>query len=114
MPITNLTRNTSLADIVHMANTPLKRLRGLLGRTSLARQEALIITPCQSIHMVFMKFAIDVIFVDRHNIAIGLVKNIKPYAFSPIFFKSVCAIELSAGTIEATNTQVGDQLKIWA
>lgn len=72
--------------------------------------EALVIIPCQSIHMMFMKFPLDVIFLDGKDKVVGLVQRIKPFTMSPFFWKSSCAIELPAGTIEKTGTQVGDQL----
>ncbi len=110
--IKNLTRQTTIAASVEIARTPFKRLQGLCGRTALGFGEALVITHCQSIHMMFMKFPIDVIFIDGKGKTVGLAERIKPFAISPIFWKSSCAIELPAGTIEKTNTQVGDQLKI--
>ena len=113
MPIINLTRETTLATSVQVADTSLKRMQGLLGRTSLSAGEALIIAPCRSIHMLFMKFAIDVIFIDDKNKVAGLIRRIKPFAFSPIFWKSACAIELPAGTIERTKTQIGDSIQIF-
>ncbi len=112
MPIINLTQRTSLANSLEMADNPLKRMKGLLGRESLNKNEALVIWQCQSIHMLFMKFAIDVVFVDANNKVVGIVSKIKPFRFSPVFWKSACAIELPAGTIEETKTQVGDQLTI--
>ena len=111
MTIVNVTRQTQLAQQVIVANTPLERMQGLLNRESFLPQEALVITQCSSIHMFFMKFAIDVVFVDKHNQVVGLCPHIKPFEVSPIFWKSACAIELPAGTIKATGTQVGDQLE---
>jgi len=87
-------------------------MQGLLGKGSFDSGEALVITRCNSIHMVFMKFSIDVVFLDKRNKAVGIVEKIKPFAFSPIFWKSACAIELPAGTIKETRTQVGDILKV--
>ena len=113
MPIVNLTRSTTLANSVEMADTPRKRMRGLLGRESMKEGNSLVITQCQSIHMFFMKFAIDVVFIDGNKKVVGLSKKIKPFMLSPIFWKSACAIELPAGTIESTGTQVGDSIKIF-
>ncbi|MBI3601825.1 MAG: DUF192 domain-containing protein [Candidatus Omnitrophica bacterium] len=110
--IKNLTRQTILATCVEIAHTPLKRMRGLVGRLFLKPTEALVIAPCQSIHMLFMKFPIDVIFLDDKNKVIGQRARIKPFQFSAIFWKSACAIELPAGTIELTHTQLGDQIQI--
>src|SRR3989338_6279649 len=63
MRIINKTKNTVIAEQAAMADTVLSLLKGLLGRDSINPGEALIITQCRSIHMFFMKFGIDVIFV---------------------------------------------------
>ena len=112
MLIKNLTQNTLLASNASLADSFISRMKGLLGRECLPEGEALIITYCQSIHMVFMRFAIDVIFMDKSNRVIGLCSNIKPYRFSPIFWASCCAIELPAGSIKKTNTALGDQIQM--
>lgn len=84
---------------------------GLLTRTSLPHGEALVITRCQSIHMFFMRFAIDAIFVDKNNRAVGLCQRLKPFHLSPIYFQSSYVIELAEGSIAETKTAVGDQLQ---
>ena len=112
MAITNLNSNAILAHRVTIAMTPASRMTGLLKHSSLPEGDALVITGCQSIHMFFMKFAIDVVFVDGQNRVIGLCANIRPFHLSSIFWKSACAIELPAGTIEKTGTKVGDVLQI--
>ena len=106
--IKNITKNITLATKVVLANTSLTRMRGLLGKASLEEDSALVILPCQSVHMFFMKFSIDVVFVNKDNVVVGLCSNIPPFAFSPIFWKSACAIELPTGTIERTKTEIGD------
>jgi len=110
--ISNLTRQTTLARRVVIAEDSSARMKGLLGRLNLEPDEALVITHCQSIHMFFMKFAIDVIFCDKDNKVIGLCANIKPWQLSPIFFKASLAIELPTGTIALTKTQLQDQITI--
>lgn len=112
MTIINLTRNAVLAAQAKKALTPQERMQGLLGRESLPEGEALIITRCQSIHMFFMKFAIDVVFINKDNKVIGLCKKIQPFALSPIFFFAQAAIELPSGTIDKTKTAIGDFLQI--
>ena len=112
MTIRNLTRNTPIADRATTANTPFKRMTGLLGRASLGPGEALVITPCQSIHMLFMKFPIDIIFIDHQGTVVGLCPGIRPFQFSPLFFKAHSAIEVPAGTIGSSRTQIGDSIQI--
>jgi len=110
--ITNLTRQYVMASSVKIAQNPWQSVKGLLGRESLPQGDALVLPHCQSIHMVFMKFPIDVIFCDAQNKVVGLCARINPFCFSPIFFKASYAIELSAGSIEASQTQIGDQVQL--
>ena len=108
MKILNQTKNTVLADKVQTADSFLRRMQGLLGRSIFLPGEALVITHCNSIHMVFMKFAIDVVFVDKKQEVVGVVSNIQPFALSPVFWKASQAIELPTGTIMRSETCLGD------
>ena len=108
----NQTKNTILAEDIYFADTPFKRLKGLLGRKNLNRGEALIIKPCNSIHTFFMRFPIDVLFLDRNNQAVQIIPSLKPFRLTRIYFKANLVIELPSGTINATNTHIGDRLQI--
>ena len=110
MKIVNTTRTTVIASNIEIADSFSSRSKGLLGRRSIEQGYALVIRPCNSIHMFFMHFSIDVIFVDKSNKVVGLIKDIKPFRLSPIYFKAWQAIELAAGTIDLTNTQISDIL----
>jgi len=101
-----------IAQKGRMADTFFSRMVGLLNRTSLLKDEALIITRCQSIHMFFMRFAIDAIFVDKKHCVVGLVKGIRPFYLSPIFFRSSYVIETPEGRIVQTETSLGDKIQI--
>lgn len=111
MRIINHTQNSLIADQVRIADNFLSRLVGLLDRKEIQAGEALIITNCQQIHMFFMKFSIDVIFIDQRNIVVGLVENIAPFAMSPIFFQAHRSIELPPGAIAQTRTSLGDAIQ---
>ena len=110
MRVYNISQNTLLAENALLADSFLTRMRGLLGRASLPAGEGLIITGSQSIHMMFMRFPIDVIFIDGSKRVVGLVEHIKPFQFSPVFWKSVSAIELPVDAIKNSRTRLGDQL----
>jgi hypothetical protein len=62
--------------------------------------------------MFFMRFAIDVIFVDKKNSVVGLVKHIKPFRLSPLFFRASYAIETPVGVIVQTKTALGDKIEL--
>ncbi len=112
MKIVNTTQNTLLADRVVLANTLLSRLVGLLNRTTYSPGEGLILTQCRSIHMFFMRFAIDVVFLSKENNVVGMVKGIKPFGMSPVFWKASYAIELPVGTITRSKTALGDRIEL--
>jgi uncharacterized protein len=110
--VINKTQNVLLADCAKLADTPSSRMIGLLNRSGLWEGEGLIIKPCQSIHMLFMRFPIDVVFVDAKGIVVGLCKSIPPFGFSPIFWNAEAAIELPSGIVETTQTHLGDLIEI--
>ena len=110
--IHNQSKKTVIAERASRADTVLSRMAGLLGRDSIASDEALIITRCKSIHMFFMRFSIGVIFVDKDNRVVGTLPAIRPFRLSPTFFKASYAIELAAGAVERSHTCVGDTIVI--
>lgn len=112
MKIINKTKNTVLARDSLIADTLLQRIKGLLGRKDFHPGEALIIKPCNSIHTLFMRFPIDVLFVDTHNCVVGVFSWLKPFRITPIYFNAAYVIELPAGTVKSTLTEKGDKLKI--
>ena len=63
----------------HLAVRPWTRLRGLLGRKSLAPDEGMLFRPAGSIHMFFMRFAIDAVFCDRDLVVIDVVHGLRPW-----------------------------------
>lgn len=108
--IRNLTRGQVLAERCEVARSFLARGRGLIGRKALAAGEGLLIRPCSSVHSFFMRFPIDVVFVDRHDRVVGLTEAMppnRPYAGA---WGARYVIELPSGAIAATGTRVGDAL----
>ena len=111
MHIINVTRMTTIAEKAVEAKTFLSRLIGLTGRRSLGAGEALVLSSCRSIHMLFMKFAIDAVFVDANNRVVGLVEGIKPFRLSPVFFRASYCIEAPCGTIDTSKTSLDDLIE---
>jgi len=87
------------------------RNKGLLGLTSLAPDRAIAIAPCNAVHTFFMKFTIDVMFVDRDGTVRRVVHGLRPFriAASPA---SHCVIETAAGVIAASGTLASDTLTL--
>lgn len=111
MRILNQTRETPLITQTRWADTFWRRLRGLLGSNPLTQGEGLVLVGEKSIHTLFMGFPIDVIYVNKHYQVIRLQENMVPYRLGPLVVQSAYVLEMPVGTIDQTNTKVGDQLK---
>jgi uncharacterized protein len=109
----NITRNQVLASHLDIADTFLSSLIGLLGRSQLESGEGLWIRPCQSVHTIWMRFPIDVIFLDAEQAVIHTVERMKPFRVSKHVSRAKSVLELPAATIEHTGTLLGDHLKFW-
>ncbi|HTZ11338.1 MAG TPA: DUF192 domain-containing protein [Candidatus Margulisiibacteriota bacterium] len=114
MKITNNNKGSILAEEVILADTPAKRIKGLLGKKEedFSEGQALILKPCNSIHTFFMNFTIDALFVDQENRVIKVLPYLRPFRLSPIIFQSLFVVELPVGVIQATHTQEGDYLTL--
>lgn len=112
MRITNETRGTVLADRAFEARGYWSRLVGLLSRSSLQEGEALHLDPCTSVHTAFMRFSIDVVYLDRDGNVAKLSPNLKPFRMSGIMRGGRSVIELPVGVIESTATALGDRITI--
>jgi uncharacterized membrane protein (UPF0127 family) len=98
----DVTAGAAIATSVTVADNPWTRFRGLMLRRRLAEGEGLIIRPCGSIHMMFMRFAIDVVFFDADQRVTKVARDVKPWrglAFGGRGAKGV--IELPAGAAAA-------------
>lgn len=112
MKIYNSSQNNIIADDIKTAENFFSRSVGLLSKNSLSEYEALIIKPCCSIHTFFMKFKIDVLFVNKNNEIIALYENVKPFRILPIHFSSSYVIELAGGSISDKQITKGDLISI--
>ena len=83
-------------------------MKGLLGKVSLSPGEALVLTKTNSIHSFFMRFVIDVLFLNREGRTIGLIHSFKSWHLSRIYWQASSVVELPAGTILNTRTELGD------
>ncbi len=110
--VLNTTRKTVLGERIRVAETSLSRLVGLLGKRGLEPGTGLLIIPSQAIHTVAMRFAIDVVFVDRNWRVIYLRRAMAPFRMTGLHWKARCVLELPPGVIAETSTAVGDQLSI--
>lgn len=108
--IVNLTRHTILADCVEMASSGARRNKGLLGRDDLARGEGLWITPCEAVHTFFMRFSIDLVYLDRDKRVRKVRSHVTPWRMSACI-SAHSVVELASGTVCDTQTKPGDRLE---
>lgn len=108
----NLTRGADLAERCGEARGFFARGKGLMGRPGLAPGEGLLIDPCSSVHSFFMRFPIDVVFVDRAHRVVGLTEAMSPNRPFAGAWGARYVVELPAGTVAATGTRVGDALRV--
>ncbi len=101
-----------IASRAWIASDFMSRSTGLLNRSSLESDEALLIVPCNSIHMFFMKFPIDVIYLDKNYKIVRLVNDLAPWRLDSCHFKAYMTLETSAGKIAKSDIKLGDLLKI--
>jgi uncharacterized membrane protein (UPF0127 family) len=110
MRVFNQTRNVPLITQGRLADTFWLRLRGLLGAAPLQKEEGVILVGEKSIHTLFMKFPIDVVYVDKEHKVIRTDANMVPFRLGPFVARSAYVLEMLTGTIANTATEVGDQL----
>ncbi len=109
--IVNETQGNVVCERAEIADTPWRRLRGLLGRDELPAGHGMLIVPAPSIHSAFMRFEFDAVFVDRDMKVVKLSERIPRWrARSAKHARSV--LELAAGEIAARGLQLGDQLAV--
>jgi uncharacterized membrane protein (UPF0127 family) len=101
-----------LATRVQIAGTFRSRLIGLLSRSALASDEALLLSPGGSIHTFGMRFPIDALFLARDFRVLAVARSVKPWRFRLAPPKTHFVLEVAAGRSEAVGAQVGMQLVV--
>jgi uncharacterized membrane protein (UPF0127 family) len=109
--VRNQTRQTVLADAAEMADSSAKRRTGLLKHNRLAPGEGLWIVPCESVHTFFMKFPIDLVYLDKRQKVRKVRRAVPPWRLS-LCLSAHSVLELPAGRAAETGTSVGDELSV--
>jgi len=112
----NQTRGTVLCERLEDAGGLGGQSRGLLGRDRLEPGTGMLFengrfTPMMWMHMFFMRFAIDIVFLGRGGKVIKVNRNLKPWRVSSMVFGARLALELPAGAATASATEPGDQIR---
>jgi uncharacterized membrane protein (UPF0127 family) len=103
---------TEVAAQLEVAESAWKRFLGLMGRRSLPPGQGLMIRPCNSIHMFFMRFPLDVAFLDGEGRVLRLYHGIRPWRVSRIVVGAKAAVELPAGALAAAGVERGTRLDV--
>lgn len=106
----NKDTNQCLCSHILHANTFWKRLCGLLPYKSLPEGVGMLITPCKSVHTFFMRFPIDVVYLDREMRVVAIFENVPRGKSLPYQKKAYSVLELPVGRAAAANTQTGHLL----
>lgn len=110
----NRTRETFVATEASVADSYLRRLVGLLGKTRRWSRfgTGLWIVPSRGVHTIGMLFPIDLIFLNKGKEVVHVEEHVRPFRISRVSLKANSVLELPAHTIYRTGTQIGDVLEI--
>ena len=111
----NRTRGTVLCATVETAGGIVGKGRGLMGRAGLERGHGMLfeagpLQPFMWMHMFFMRFAIDIVFLDGGGKVLRINHRLRPWRFSSLVFGARKALEMAAGAAAASRTEPGDQI----
>jgi uncharacterized protein len=112
----NQTRGTILCPYLEEANTAVARGKGLMGRAELARGEGMLIgcgplLPLIWVHTFFMRFPIDLVFLDRFDRIIRIMPSVKPWRLTAPVFGAHGVLEIKAGAAARNSSRAGDQIR---
>lgn len=110
--LVNQDNGQTIAESIESANTFFKRLKGLMFRQQLTNGCGLYLHPCKSIHTFFMKFPIDVLYIDKNWNVVGLEEQLKPGTIGKKFLGSASVIELESGSIKKNGIKEGQIVKL--
>lgn len=110
--VENVTRGTVVGERVRIASSSRDRTVGLLRTPEVKPGEGLWIERAPSIHMFFMPYAIDAVFVSKAGVVTKVVPNLRPWRVVWWAPGARDCLELRAGAAAESNTQVGDELRL--
>lgn len=106
----NVNKDNLVLENVKLANGFSQKFKGLMGRKKLNKSEGLMLLSCNSIHTCFMRFPIDVLFLNINHEVIALKQGVKPWRMVNFVKKAYITVEMAEGTILNKNVEVGDLL----
>lgn len=112
MRLVNLENAQIIAESIESANTFFKRLKGLMFRQELSPGSGIYLYPCNAIHTFFMKFPIDVLYIDKDWRIVGMEEHLQPGKVGKKFSAATSVIELESGSIRLNSIQRGQIVKL--
>jgi uncharacterized membrane protein (UPF0127 family) len=106
----DIAKKKKVVEKVIIADSFLKRFLGLMGKRELEEGRGMMLLPCSSIHTCFMRFPIDVVFLDQNHKVIYMIQSMKPWRCSKVVKNSMYVIELQGGIVARQGIELGDQL----
>ncbi len=112
LQVDNITRGCVLIERGRIADNMWTRFKGLMGLRELPAGDGMLITPCSSVHCMWMRIPIDVIYLDRGDTVVGIDHGLRPWRIGKLYRGAHHVLELPAGTARRTATAVGDRLRV--
>lgn len=110
--VINARNGRIVGDAVDIADTWWRRLRGLLGTSTLAPGAGVWLRPCRAVHMFGMKYPLDVAFVDAGGRVVATYARLAPGRRTRLHRAAEAALEVGAGALEAADVREGDLLEV--
>lgn len=104
--------NTNSKITVRVADTFWTRLVGLMMQKPLPPATGLLITPCNSIHMCFMRFAIDAIYLDKQGKVLKIIRNLRPWIGISACWQAHSTLEMTAGEADQLGCEVNQMIRM--
>lgn len=111
MKVRVLNKNITLADNVKIADTFISRLKGLMWSANLEDGVGLMLVPCNCVHTWFMRYPIDVVFIDKDNVIVKIEESMLPYRIGPIVKQARSVLELKSGKCRKLGIDVCDRIE---
>jgi hypothetical protein len=102
--------NDIILENVVIADSFFSRLRGLMGKSEIDENEGLLIRPCNSVHTFFMKFNLDIVFIDKNFVILEICSDLAPNRITKIYKDSKFVIEGKKGSF--SKLKKGEEIKI--
>lgn len=103
--------NLIISSDIELASTMASRLIGLMFRKAPKNSEGLLLQPCNSIHTFFMRYSLDVVFLSKKNEVVKVIRNLRPWRMTLIYFKANKTLEMPAGKLPL-EIKEGDFLEV--